>query len=78
MDYPNLWAYAREIYQLPGVAETGNLDHITRHYYRSHETINPRRIVPTGPEIDWLRHTAAPGFQPPDTSRRRAVSCRPP
>ncbi|MEM8752409.1 MAG: glutathione S-transferase family protein [Pseudomonadota bacterium] len=53
MDYPNLWAYTREIYQHPGVAETVNFDHIRRHYYYSHETINPHRIVSTGPAIDW-------------------------
>ena len=53
VDYPNLWAYARELYQEPGVAETVNFEHITRHYYMSHETINPTRIVPIGPAIDW-------------------------
>ncbi|NLO80998.1 MAG: glutathione S-transferase family protein [Xanthomonadaceae bacterium] len=54
VDYPNLWAYAREIYQLPGVAETVNFDHIKRHYYTSHPTINPNRIIPLGPQINWL------------------------
>ncbi|MBF9036787.1 glutathione S-transferase family protein [Rhodobacterales bacterium HKCCE2091] len=53
VDYPNLWAYARELYQVPGVAETIRFDHITRHYYYSHESINPHRIVPIGPEPDW-------------------------
>lgn len=52
VDYPNLWGYTRELYQWPGVADTVNLDHITRHYYYSHETINPHRIVPTGPVLD--------------------------
>jgi putative glutathione S-transferase len=52
VDYPNLWAYTRDLYQEPGVAGTVNLDHITRHYYYSHETINPHRIVPTGPRLD--------------------------
>ncbi len=52
VDYPNLWAYTRELYQWPGVAETVNLDHITRHYHYSHDTINPHRIVPTGPVLD--------------------------
>ena len=46
VDYPNLWAYTRELYQWPGVAGTVNFDHITRHYYYSHQTINPHRIVP--------------------------------
>lgn len=53
LDYPNLWAYLRELYQWPGVAETVNMDHITRHYYYSHETINPHRIVPKGPQLDF-------------------------
>ncbi len=52
-DYPNLWAYTRELYQWPGVAQTVNMPHITRHYYYSHDTINPHRIVPVGPDIDW-------------------------
>ncbi|MEQ9214008.1 MAG: glutathione S-transferase family protein [Marinovum algicola] len=53
VDYPNLWAYTRELYQVPGVAETVNFDHIRRHYHYSHETINPHRIVPIGPDIDF-------------------------
>ncbi len=53
VDYPRLWAYARELYQHPGVAETVDFLHITHHYYQSHETINPTRIVPIGPDIDW-------------------------
>ncbi|MCS4504892.1 glutathione S-transferase family protein [Arhodomonas aquaeolei] len=52
VDYPNLWAYTREIYQVPGVAPTVSLDHIKRHYYTSHPTINPTGIIPVGPEID--------------------------
>jgi putative glutathione S-transferase len=52
-DHPNLWGFTRELYQMPGVAETVNLDHIKRHYYGSHESINPHRIVPKGPEIDF-------------------------
>ncbi|MDH3232312.1 MAG: glutathione S-transferase family protein [Alphaproteobacteria bacterium] len=52
-DYPNLWNYTKELYQVPGIAPTVNLDHIKRHYYGSHETVNPTRIVPVGPEIDY-------------------------
>lgn len=52
VDLPNLWAYTRELYQLPGVAETVNLDHIVRHYHYSHETINPNRIIPINPRLD--------------------------
>jgi len=53
VDYPNLWAYTRDLYQHPGVAGTVHMDHITRHYHYSHETINPHRIVPVGPELDF-------------------------
>ncbi|MGF1610414.1 MAG: glutathione S-transferase family protein [Kiloniellales bacterium] len=53
VDYSNLWAYARELYQVPGVAETVNLHHIKRHYYGSHSTVNPGGIVPKGPDIDF-------------------------
>jgi len=52
-DYPNLWNYTRELYQVPGVAETVNLMQIKRHYYASHQSINPRRIVARGPAIDF-------------------------
>ena len=52
-DYPNLSNYLRDLYQVPGVAGTVNLHHIKSHYYGSHETINPTRIVPVGPEIDY-------------------------
>ncbi len=52
-DYPNLSNYLRELYQIPGIAETVNMFHIRNHYYRSHETVNPRRIVPGGPELDF-------------------------
>ena len=53
IDYPNLWAYTRELYQLPGVAETVNMDHIVRHYHFSHESINPHRIIPINPQLDF-------------------------
>ena len=52
-DYPNLWAYTRELYQWPGIAETVHFDHFVRHYYYSHDTINPHRIVPINPILDW-------------------------
>ncbi|ABG04955.1 glutathione S-transferase-like protein [Rubrobacter xylanophilus DSM 9941] len=51
-DYPNLWGYLRDLYQRPGVAETVRLDHIKEHYYTSHASINPSRIVPKGPVLD--------------------------
>ena len=53
-DYRNLWAYTRDLYQVPGVAKTINMDHIKTHYYGSHRSINPTGIVPKGPEVDFL------------------------
>ena len=53
-DHPNLWAYARELYQWPGVAETSAMDQIKQHYYTTHDMLNPKRIVPAGPlDTDW-------------------------
>ena len=52
VDYPNLYAYLRDLYQHDTVAETVNFDHIKRHYYVTHTRINPTRIVPAGPELD--------------------------
>ena len=54
-DYPNLSAFARDVYQLPGVSGTVNFEHIKRHYYESHRTINPTGIVPVGPILDFSR-----------------------
>ena len=53
VDYPNLWRYTRRLYAFPGVAETVHFDHIKNHYYGSHETINPSRVVPKGPELNY-------------------------
>jgi glutathionyl-hydroquinone reductase len=53
VDYPNLWGFTRDVYQFPGISETVNLDHIKRHYYITHDDINPTRFVPIGPEIDF-------------------------
>jgi putative glutathione S-transferase len=52
-EYPNLWNYTKELYQLSGVEKTVNMDHITRHYYVSHGDVNPKRLVPIGPDIDF-------------------------
>jgi glutathionyl-hydroquinone reductase len=64
VDYPNLWAYTRELYQRPGIAETVNFHHIKHHYYESHRNINPTGIVPVGPLIDFAapvdRHAPLP------------------
>jgi putative glutathione S-transferase len=54
VDYPNLWGYARDLFQRPGFGDTTNFDHIKRHYYLTHPQINPSRLVPKGPAIDWL------------------------
>jgi glutathionyl-hydroquinone reductase len=53
IDYPNLWAYTRDLYQQPGIAETVNMHHIKQHYYGSHTTVNPTGIVPLGPDINY-------------------------
>jgi putative glutathione S-transferase len=56
IDYNNLFRYLRDLYQLPGIADTVNFDHIKRHYYYTHDDINPTRIVPLGP----IQNLAAP------------------
>ncbi|ULA68127.1 MAG: S-transferase [Nitrospira sp.] len=52
IDYPNLSGYLKDLYQVPGIADTVNFDHIKRHYYVTHDDINPTRIVPIGPQLD--------------------------
>jgi putative glutathione S-transferase len=52
MDHPNLWGFTRELYQLPGIAETTSLDEIKVHYYTTHDELNPKHIIPRGP-LDW-------------------------
>ncbi|NCJ05301.1 glutathione S-transferase family protein [Synechococcales cyanobacterium C] len=53
VDYVHLWPYVRHLYQMPGIADTVNFDHIKGHYYQSHKTINPTGIVPVGPDINF-------------------------
>jgi putative glutathione S-transferase len=53
VDYPNLWAYARDLYQQPAFGPTTDFSHIKRHYYTTHPHLNPQRIVPAGPILDW-------------------------
>ncbi len=53
VDYPNLWGYARELYQHELVAETVAMGQIKRHYYTTHDELNPKRIIPVGPGYDW-------------------------
>ncbi|MFC6988018.1 glutathione S-transferase family protein [Haloplanus sp. GCM10025708] len=67
-EYPNLWNYTKELYQLPGVERTVNVDHIVRHYYRSHAELNPKRLVPIGPDVDFTGphdRDRLPGGPPP-------------
>ena len=52
-DYPNLFGYVRDLYQHPGIAATTNMEHVRRHYYGSHKSVNPTGVVPAGPLIDW-------------------------
>jgi putative glutathione S-transferase len=60
VDYPNLWGYLRDLYQFDRIADTVDLDHIKRHYYVTHDDINPTRIVPIGPALDfWSPHERA-------------------
>jgi putative glutathione S-transferase len=54
IDYPNLWAYTRDLYQIKGVAGTVGMAHIIRHYHYSHDTINPSRILPINPDLDFM------------------------
>ena len=54
LDYPNLWDFTRELFQIDGIAETTNMNHIVRHYHYSHETINPNRIIPINPDLDFM------------------------
>jgi putative glutathione S-transferase len=53
VEYPNLWAYTRELYQLRGIAPTVAMDQIKRHYYTTHDELNPKHIIPLGPAPDW-------------------------
>jgi putative glutathione S-transferase len=67
-EYDNLWPYLRELYQLPGVADTVDMDHITEHYYTTHPGVSPKRIVPVGPDPDFEAphgRDSLPGGPPP-------------
>jgi glutathionyl-hydroquinone reductase len=57
VDFPELWDYARTLYQVPGVAKTVHFDHIKTHYYGSHRTINPTGVVAAGPRVDFSAPT---------------------
>ncbi len=71
VDYANLWRYARELYQRPGVARTVAMHQIKRHYYTTHDELNPKRIIPVGPGYDWSDRTGiAPASGVPATAPR--------
>jgi glutathionyl-hydroquinone reductase len=72
VDHPNLWAYARDLYQHRGFGDTTDFDHIKRHYYGTHDRINPTRIVPKGPALDWRapHGRAGLGAGPADAERK--------
>jgi len=59
IDYPNLWAYTRDLYRQPGIAGTVAMDQIKRHYYTTHDFLNPSRIIPDGPAIDFTEPVPA-------------------
>ncbi len=78
VDYPHLWGYARDLFQRPGFGETVNFDHIKRHYYMTHDHINPTRIVPKGPIIDWAApHDRARLDPEPDAVRVLSTAAKP-
>ncbi len=57
IDFPNVWAYTRALYQMPGIHQTVHMDHIKGHYYQSHPQLNPTAIIPSGPALDfWQPH----------------------
>ncbi len=63
VDYRTLWAYARDLFQWPGIRETVDFIHIKRHYFTSHPGINPHGIIPAGPLLDFDAPTLrAPGL----------------
>jgi putative glutathione S-transferase len=76
VDYPNLFAWTRDLYQVPGVAETVNLHHIKGHYYQSHGTINPTGVVPAGPEIDFSAPHGRESLEPQQVPAPAAPSHR--
>lgn len=62
VDYPNLSGYVRDLYQIPGIADTVRIDQIKRHYYATHTDINPTAIVPVGPKLDFTSPSGRSGF----------------
>jgi putative glutathione S-transferase len=74
-DYPALWGYTRELYQIPGIAGTVSIDECKAHYYGSHRSINPTGIIPIGPELDFTtEHGRAETFLRRDPSNTASVT----
>jgi putative glutathione S-transferase len=74
-DYPAIWGYTRELYQIPGIAGTVSLDEYKAHYYGSHRNINPTGIIPIGPELDFTTpHGRAEAFPRRDGSNTASVT----
>ena len=73
-DYPALSNYLRDLYQVPGIAGTVNIDHIKRHYYMSMTAINPTRIVPLGPDLDFSVPHDREKFAPAARQAQSAVA----
>ena len=76
VEYPNLWAYTRELYQLPGIAPTVAMDQIKRHYYTTHDELNPKRIIPLGPAPTGGRRTATSAERPSSAQPRPPAGVR--
>jgi glutathionyl-hydroquinone reductase len=75
LDYPALWAYTRELYQIPGIAATVSIGEYKAHYYGSHRNINPTGIVPIGPELDFTTaHGRAETFARRDPANTASVT----
>ncbi len=70
VDFENLWPYARDLYQLSGVAATCNMAHVKAHYYRSHDEINPTGFVPVGPDLDWTAPHGREAMSGAESDRR--------
>jgi hypothetical protein len=77
VDYPNLWPYARDLYQQPDIGETVDFHHIKHHYYGSHASVNPTGIVPLGPVLDWDEPPGGADGSRHRHLRRQAIAAMP-
>ena len=77
VDYPNLWPYARDLFQQPGIASTVDFHHIKHHYYGSHAAVNPSGIVPVGPLLDWDEPPGGADGKRGRHLRRQAIAAMP-